>query len=236
MQANRNGFSMCSIAQMVMSCSARIREERDVGIRSHRTRASDSVPNMEPTPEGRRVCPSLEGASNWYSTPYNPATGLYYVQTNDKCGVFTKIPMEWAAGRGYMGGSFMQAPDEPAQRVLRAIDIQTGKAAWEVPQVGPVTSWGGTLSTASGVVFFGDDSGSFAAVDATNGKPLWSFRTNQNWKASPMTYSFDNRQFIAVASGRPLLRSGCPTDLEVVNFLWMAHSSGPASGGGNPGY
>ena len=34
------------------------------------------VPNMEPTPEGRRVCPSLEGASNWYSTSYNPATGL----------------------------------------------------------------------------------------------------------------------------------------------------------------
>ena len=105
---------------------------------------------MEPTLEGRRVCPSLEGASNWYSTSFNPATGLYYVQTNDKCGVFTKIPMEWAAGSGYMGGSFMQAPDEPAQRVLRAIDIQTGKIAWELPQPGPVTSWGGVLSTAGG--------------------------------------------------------------------------------------
>ena len=54
--------------------------------------------------------------------------------------------------RGYMGGSFVQAPDEPAQRVLRAIDIQTGKVAWELPQVGPVTSWGGTLSTAGGLV------------------------------------------------------------------------------------
>jgi alcohol dehydrogenase (cytochrome c) len=168
------------------------------------------VPGMEPSPEGKRVCPSLDGATNWYSSSFNPLTNLYYVQTNDKCGVFTKIPMEWAAGRGYMGGSFMQAPDEPAQRVLRAIDIQTGKAAWEVPQVGPVTSWGGTLSTASGVVFFGDDSGSFAAVDATNGKPLWSFRTNQNWKASPMTYSFDNSQFIAVASGSAIIAFGLP--------------------------
>ena len=68
---------------------------------------------MEPTLEGRRVCPSLDGATNWYSTSFNPATGLYYVQTNDKCGIFTKTPMEWAAGRGYMGGSFTQAPDEP---------------------------------------------------------------------------------------------------------------------------
>ncbi len=168
------------------------------------------VPGMEPSLEGQRVCPSLEGASNWYSTSYNPATGLYYVQTNDKCGVFTKIPMEWAAGRGYMGGSFVQAPNEPAQRVLRAIDIQTGKVAWEVPQVGAVTSWGGTLSTASGLVFYGDDSGDFAAVDATNGKPLWSFRTNQNWKASPMTYSFDNKQLVAVASGSAIIAFGLP--------------------------
>ncbi len=168
------------------------------------------VPDTEPTLEGRRVCPSLEGASNWYSTSFNPATGLYYVQTNDKCGVFTKIPMEWAAGRGYMGGSFVQAPDEPAQRVLRAIDIQTGKVAWELPQVGPVTSWGGTLSTASGLVIFGEDSGALMAADATNGKPLWSFKTNQNWKASPMTYSFDNRQYVAVASGSAILAFGLP--------------------------
>ena len=168
------------------------------------------VPDMEPTLEGRRVCPSLEGASNWYSTSFNPATGLYYVQTNDKCGIFTKIPMEWAAGRGYMGGSFMQAPDEPAQRVLRAIDIQTGKIAWELPQPGPVTSWGGVLSTAGGIVIFGEDSGSLMAADAANGKPLWSFQTNQNWKASPMTYVFDNKQHVAVAAGSAIIAFGLP--------------------------
>ena len=168
------------------------------------------VPNMEPTPEGRRVCPSLEGASNWYSTSFNPATGLYYVQTNDKCGIFTKIPMEWAAGRGYMGGSFMQAPGEPAQRVLRAIDIQTGKIAWELPQQGPVTSWGGVLSTAGGIVIFGDDSGALVAADAVSGKPLWSFPTNHNWKASPMTYVFDNKQHVAVAAGSAIISFGLP--------------------------
>ncbi|MEX2016773.1 MAG: PQQ-binding-like beta-propeller repeat protein, partial [Candidatus Hydrogenedentales bacterium] len=168
------------------------------------------VPDMEPTLEGRRVCPSLEGASNWYSTSFNPATGLYYVQTNDKCGIFTKIPMEWAAGRGYMGGSFMQAPGEPAQRVLRAIDILTGNIAWELPQTGPVTSWGGVLSTASGIVIYGDDSGALAAADATNGKLLWSFRANQNWKASPMTYVFDNKQHIAVAAGSAIIAFGLP--------------------------
>lgn len=168
------------------------------------------VPNMEPSLEGRRVCPSLDGASNWYSTSYNPVTRLYYVQTNDKCGIFTKIPMEWAAGKGYMGGSFAQAPDEPAQRVLRAIDIQTGKVAWALPQTGPVTSWGGVMSTAGGVVIFGDDSGALRAADAATGEPLWSFQANHNWKASPMTYVFDNKQYVAVAVGSAIMAFGLP--------------------------
>jgi alcohol dehydrogenase (cytochrome c) len=170
------------------------------------------VPDMEPSPEGRRVCPSLEGASNWYSTSFNPATGLYYVQTNDKCGIFTRVPMEWKAGQGFMGGSFKQAPGEPAQRVLRAIDIQTGRIVWELPQTGSVDSWGGTLSTAGGIVIFGEDSGSLMAADATSGRPLWSFPTNALWKSSPMTYRFDNAQYIAVAVGSNIIAFGLPGD------------------------
>jgi alcohol dehydrogenase (cytochrome c) len=167
-----------------------------------------TVPNMEPSLEGKRVCPSLEGSSNWYSTSFNPATGLYYVQTNDKCGVFTRTPMEWEAGKGFMGGSFKQAPDEPAQRVLRAIDIQTGRIVWELSQTGAVDSWGGTLSTAGGIVIFGEDSGSLMAADAASGKPLWSFQTSQLWKASPMTYMFDNSQYVAVAAGSNIIAFG----------------------------
>jgi alcohol dehydrogenase (cytochrome c) len=167
------------------------------------------VPNMEPTLEGRRVCPSLDGASNWYSTSFNPATSLYYVQTNDKCGIFTKVPADWEAGKGFMGGSFAPAP-EPAQRLLRAIDVRNGKTIWELPQTGTVNSWGGVLSTASGVVIFGEDSGALMAADASTGKPLWSFQTNALWKASPMTYMFDNKQYVAVAAGSNIIAFGLP--------------------------
>jgi alcohol dehydrogenase (cytochrome c) len=166
------------------------------------------APDMEPTPEGRRVCPSLDGASNWYSTSFNPVTGLYYVQTNDKCGIFTRTPSRWEAGKGYMGGSFRQAPDEPAERVLRAFDIRTGKPVWELPQTGAVNSWGGVLSTAGGVVFVAEDSGAFMAADAATGTPLWSFQTNQLWKASPMTYEFDRQQYVAIAAGPNILAFG----------------------------
>ena len=167
------------------------------------------VPGMEPTREGKRVCPSLEGASNWYSTSFNPITGLYYVQSNDKCGIFTRTDQEWQAGKGFMGGSFSAAP-EPAERVLRAIDIQTGTIAWELRQTGTVNSWGGVLSTAGGVVIFGEDSGALMAADASNGKVLWSFQTSQLWKASPMTYMFDNKQYVAIAAGPNIMAFGLP--------------------------
>jgi alcohol dehydrogenase (cytochrome c) len=80
-----------------------------------------------------------------------------------------------------------------------------------VPQVtGQLTASAGVLSTASGLVFFGENSGAFMAVDATNGAPLWQFPTNQTWRASPMTYMFDNKQYVAVAAGLGIVAFGLP--------------------------
>ena len=168
------------------------------------------APGQEPTPEGTKVCPWLNGATNWYSTSWNPLTSLYYVQTNDKCGIFTRTDMPFQLGRGYMGGSNSPDPADPGRRVLRAFDIQTGKPAWELPQTGPGDTFGGVLSTAGGVVFFGADDGAFAAADAKTGKPLWSFQTNETPHASPMTYMFDHQQYVAVAMGPNIIAFGLP--------------------------
>jgi alcohol dehydrogenase (cytochrome c) len=158
-------------------------------------------PGQEPTREGTRVCPAVEGATNWFSTAFHPGTGLYYVQTLEKCSIFVKTPQEWQAGRSYFGGSTRQVPEEVPQKVLRAIDGGSGAIRWELPQIGPATSWGGVLATAGGLVFFGEDSGALVAADASTGAPLWQFQTSQLWKASPMTYAFDGTQYVAVASG-----------------------------------
>ncbi len=167
------------------------------------------TPNQEPSPQGTRVCPSQDGATNWFSPSYNPATGLYYLQTFEKCSVYTKAePGEWKAGKTYLGGTQKRAPNEKAERILKAIDIRTGKITWELPQPGPAESWGGTLSTSTGLVIFGEDGGALMAADAASGKPLWSFDTNQTWKASPMTYQFDGHQYIAVAAGSSILAFG----------------------------
>jgi alcohol dehydrogenase (cytochrome c) len=62
-------------------------------------------PNQVPTAEGTLICPAVEGAANFFSTSYNPATRLFYVNTLERCAVYSKrTTEEWAAGRGYQGG------------------------------------------------------------------------------------------------------------------------------------
>jgi alcohol dehydrogenase (cytochrome c) len=169
------------------------------------------LPNQEPTAAGTKVCPSQDGATNWFSPSYNPKTGLYYIQTFEKCSIYTKSDGGvWEAGKPYLGGSQKTAPDPVPQRVLKAIDIRTGAIKWEVPQPGPGTSWGGTLSTVTGLVFVAEESGSLMAVDAFTGARLWSFALNAGWKASPMTYAFDGRQYIAIAAGGSIVAFGLP--------------------------
>jgi alcohol dehydrogenase (cytochrome c) len=160
------------------------------------------LPNQTPTAQGNLICPSVEGATNFFSTAYNPATGLFYVNTLERCNIFTKTPAaEWRAGRGYSGGGARRAPDEKAEKFLRAFDIQTGKVVWELAQEGEGESWTGALSTASGLVFYGDDGGALGAADAVTGKKLWSFPFTVSLHTSPMTYMFDRRQHVAIIAG-----------------------------------
>jgi alcohol dehydrogenase (cytochrome c) len=168
--------------------------------------------DLKPNADGETyVCPGFQGGANWYSTSFNPTTGLYYFSALERCNLFSKRTMEWEAGKGYMGGAARPAPGETFTKSLRALNIQTGEIAWDLPQVTtPATASAGVISTASGLVFFGENSGSFMAADASNGKVLWDFPTNQTWKASPMTYMFDNKQYIAIAVGPSIVAFGLP--------------------------
>ena len=166
------------------------------------------VAGQEPSEKGTRVCPSQDGATNWYSPSFNPATGLFYMQTNEKCSVYLKRPDEFSFGRSFLGGSQRVDPVTKPVRILRALDLQTGAVKWEIPQVGNAASWGGTIATATGLVFFCEDSGAFVATDATTGKTLWTFPANANWKGSPMAYQFDGKELIGVAAGGSIMAFG----------------------------
>ena len=70
----------------------------------------------------------------------------------------------------------------------------------------------GVMSTASGLVFAGDNEGNFMAFDARTGKNLWHYPTGTPiWGAAAMTYMLDGRQHVLIASGTTLLAFALPT-------------------------
>jgi alcohol dehydrogenase (cytochrome c) len=212
LQANRNGFFYVldrTSGQLLLAKPFLKKLNWAEGI------GKDGRPILKTLPElaggETYVCPGFQGGTNWFSTSFNPTTGFYYFQALERCNLFSKNHGEWQAGKGYMGGVARPAPGETFEKVLRAIDIQTGDIAWEFPQTsGTITASAGVLSTASGLVFFGENSGAFMAADAMNGGILWQFPTNQVWKASPMTYQFDHKQYVAIAAGVGIIAFGLP--------------------------
>ncbi len=151
-------------------------------------------------PEQDLSCP--DHATNWNGTAFSPVTRLYYVIALEKCSIKLSAG-SWKAGR---------PREEPAKRYVRALDIETGKTVWEVPQTGPTDGkrMAGVLGTAGGLLFYGDLSGYFIAVDERNGKTLWRVPLNATIKTSPMTYAVDGEQFVALAVGSNIMCFGLP--------------------------
>ena len=83
------------------------------------------LPNNETTLGGVQTCPAVRGATNWYSTAYNPSTSLYYVMTVEDCSIYRK-----AHDGGY---GPVDDPADPAMKVLRAFHWRREKSPGRFP-------------------------------------------------------------------------------------------------------
>jgi alcohol dehydrogenase (cytochrome c) len=169
------------------------------------------LPPYENSVEGTRTCPAVSGAANWPSSAFNPATGLFYVMASEACAVYRKSPDWFELGKSFYGGTTQPATIQGGGKYLRALDLQTGKLVWEVAKVGGSITASGLMSTAGGLVFYGDNTGgAVIAVDAKTGQRLWHFETKETWKSSPMTYSVEGKQYISVVAGSTVRVFGLP--------------------------
>jgi glucose dehydrogenase len=159
---------------------------------------ADGRPQLQP--ETEVSCPY--DATNWNATAFSPVTRLYYLMALEKC-VPRVAPGNWKAKR---------AEVKPGKKYLRALDIETGKTVWEIPQTGPVEGkrWAGVLATAGGILVYGDPNGDLVAVDQKDGKRLWHIPTNETIKSAPITYMAGGRQYIAISAGANILSFGLP--------------------------
>ena len=83
---------------------------------------------------------------------------------------------------------------------LAAFDAALGRKVWSIPE--PFLVYSGALVTAGDIVFYGTVDGWFRAVNARNGKILWSRKLGSGIISAPMSYRApDGHQYVAIAAG-----------------------------------
>jgi PQQ-dependent dehydrogenase (methanol/ethanol family) len=147
------------------------------------------------------ICPSLEGGKNQQPAAFSPATGLFYVPTNNLCMDFEARPVSYIAGTPYIGGNAPEVAGPGGYRgEFIAWDATTGRKVWGIKEPYPV--WGGALATKGDVVFYGTLDGWFKAANARTGEVLWKFKVGSGVVGNPMTYlGPDGKQYVAIYSG-----------------------------------
>ena len=198
-----------------------------------------------PTLAGSIQYPQNPGGMNWGSLAIDPERKLLITNLMRMANVIQLIPRaEYDAmpdkvshwpfqlqpmfGTPYAMRNFpilspFGAPcSPPPWGTIVAVDLTTGKIAWEKPlgtirDQAPFPIWlwpgfkklgapnlGGPVATASGLVFIAATTDRYLrAFDSEAGEEVWSHRLPYTGNATPMTYRLgpDGRQYVVIASG-----------------------------------
>jgi alcohol dehydrogenase (cytochrome c)/methanol dehydrogenase (cytochrome c) subunit 1 len=204
LKADRNGFFYVANRETgkLISAEPYVPINWATGIDLATTRPIE-IPDKRPRLDHKvsNVCPNLIGGKNWQPMSFNPNTGFVYIPSNNVC-------MDWAVSEvNYHRGVFYLGAEFPVQEgpggylgEIMAWDPVAQKKVWGVKEDLPFN--GGTLSTAGGLVFYGNLHGFFKALDAKTGAELWKLQLGSGIGAAPISYAVGGKQYIAVVVGR----------------------------------
>lgn len=162
------------------------------------TRMNTEVPLN--SSEGIRVCPGVQGGMQWNGPAFNPQTNMLYVNAVDWCGTFREAKeSRFVPGQIYMGGTHIADPIAKARGWLTAVDAATGKVAWKYESAKPMLA--AVTTTSADLIFTGELTGDFLALDAKTGKVLNRFNTGGVMNGGVITYGINGKQYVAAASG-----------------------------------
>jgi PQQ-dependent dehydrogenase (methanol/ethanol family) len=151
----------------------------------------------------RNVCPNLIGGKNWEPMSFSKQTGLVYIPTFNMCMDIANKEEEYSAGKFYLASEFnldMAGSTGSNLSEFIAWDPVANKKVWGIKEDLPFL--GGAMTTAGGLVFYGNQKGELKAVDAKTGNVLWQFNVGTGILQSPVTYTIGGKQYLAVVAGR----------------------------------
>jgi alcohol dehydrogenase (cytochrome c) len=166
-----------------------------------------------------KCLPDNHGGTNFQPPTFDPDRRLFFVTAHETCAVWEgrKPTPPIALGARVPSGGRRLVEGREQWGALRAIDPTTGARRWEhryrsYPSTVSLDLTGGLMSTASGLVFTGDNDGYFYAFDAATGKELWKFQTGAPvWGSAPVTYMLDGRQWVLTTSGLTFVAFALPS-------------------------
>ncbi len=157
------------------------------------------TPRIYPDKEGEEVhfYPGPAGAKEWTHASYNPRTQLFYVPVQDTGARVARRRREFKEGIPYWGAAVIVDAEDMAGSVT-AFNAD-GEEVWRWRNDLPMCA--STLTTAGDLVFAGTPAGQFVALDARSGEFLWQFNCGSGHHSSPITYSVEGKQYVAVPVG-----------------------------------
>jgi quinoprotein glucose dehydrogenase len=188
-----------------------------------------------PSLQGTLVYPGNVGGVNWGSSAYDPQRHILVVNTNrlaffakliprdkfqssrDNASESDRMHGEFARQTGAPFGMYREpflSPSRipctaPPWGTVAAVDLFTGKIAWNVPlgtylsgkETGTI-NLGGPMLTAGGLVFTSAAMDNhLRAFDTDSGKEVWSYQLPAGGQATPMTYTLNGKQYVVIAAG-----------------------------------
>jgi len=152
------------------------------------------------TVAGSLVSPDNGGATNWNPPSYDPRTGLLYVVLREVYAMYYLTDKDPRMLVG-LGGSEQDVVGSLGTSIA-AIDYRTGKLAWKYRFEGAGGGGTGLLTTAGGLLFANDGSGSLVAFGLRGRRspvPLWHAQIGSIENAAE-TYTVGGRQYVLVTA------------------------------------
>jgi alcohol dehydrogenase (cytochrome c) len=157
----------------------------------------------------KMVCPHGAGAKSFLPASYDEAKQVLIVPLDEACMDVFPIPGGGGGGALSSGVNWGIRPTPGSDGKigrLQAIDLGKRSVLWTVRQRAPQTS--GVLATAGGVVFAASFDRYLRAYASANGQLLWEQRLNDVSSSSPLTYSVNGKQYVAITTGQGGFHAG----------------------------
>jgi alcohol dehydrogenase (cytochrome c) len=146
----------------------------------------------------KKLCPSHDGGSNFWSATYSPKTRLLYIPSRSTCDEITLTQDNRKNANGIINGASRRYIDRNETDIVVA-DPFTGDIKKKLHVPYPDNS--AALTTAGGLLITGFTDGSAVVYDDTSLEELWRFNVGSGINAPPMTFEVDGRQYLAIQSG-----------------------------------